>query len=171
MGKIRFWTKKAKNDYCSYYLKDKSMMEELGVENNSRIEDEINNYEFSLLIDTLGFYEDLMRKYHITSQELLEATLCGLNGKNILEKDKVIEELTEANKQLKNEVKSLESGLELLLKKYKEIGVEISMHTEITPSFDSTTTHFVDCITIPQQRLQIPRMTTPRNAWQSSIGE
>ena len=162
MGKIKFWTKKANSDYCSHYLKDKSMMEELGVEHNSRIEDEINNYEFSLLIDTLGFYEDLMRKYHITSQELLEATLCGLNGKNILEKDKVIEELTEANKQLKNEVKSLESGLELLLKKYEEIGVEISLHTAIVPSLDSTITHHIDYVTIPQQKLAIPRMSVPR---------
>lgn len=161
MGKIKFWTKKANNDYCSHYLKDKSMMEELGVEHNSRIEDEINNYEFSLLIDTLGFYEDLMRKYHISSEELLEATLCGLNGKNILEKDKVIKELTEANKQLKNEIKSLESGLELLLKKYEEIGIEISKHTSTEYSVDKPLTLAVDYITIPHQRLAIPRTPIP----------
>lgn len=158
MSKIRFWTKKANNDYCSHYLKDKSMMEELGVEHNNRIEDEINNYEFSLLIDTLGFYEDLMRKYKISSQELLEATLCGLNGMNILEKDEEIKALTEANKQLKNEVKSLESGIELLLKKYEELGIEISKHTSLEPSLDSPITHCIDYITIPQQRLAIPRM-------------
>lgn len=164
MSKIRFWTKKANNDYCSHYLKDKSMMEELGVEHNSRIEDEINNYEFSLLIDTLGFYEDLMRKYKISSQELLEATLCGLNGMNILEKDEEIKALTEANKQLKNEVKSLESGLELLLKKYEELGIEISRHTTTKYAANKPIEQAVDYITIPQQKLAIPRMTTLR--WQ-----
>lgn len=164
MSKLRFWTKKANNDYCSHYLKDKSMMEDLGVEHNSRIEDEINNYEFSLLIDTLGFYEDLMRKYHISSQELLEATLCGLDGKNILEKDKAIKELTATNKQLKNEIKALESGLELLLKKYEELGVEISKHTSMEPSLDSPITQCIDYITIPQQRLAIPRRITSH--WQ-----
>ena len=81
MSKIKFWTKKANMDannyYCSHYLKDKSMMEELGVEHNNNIEDEINNYEFSLLIDDLGFYEDLMRKYKITTKEQLETILKG----------------------------------------------------------------------------------------------
>lgn len=164
MSKIRFWTKKANNNYCSHYLKDKSMMEELGVEHNSKIEDEINNYEFSLLIDTLGFYEDLMRKYKISSQELLEATLCGLNGTNLLKKDETIKELTAANRQLKNEVKSLESGLNLLLKKYEELGIEISKHTSTVYSADKPVQAVVDYITIPQQRLAIPRMTTSH--WQ-----
>lgn len=160
MSKIRFWTKKANNNYCSHYLKDKSMMEELGVDHNSRIEDEINNYEFSLLIDTLGFYEDLMRKYKISSQELLEATLCGLNGMNILEKDETIKELTATNRQLKNEVKSLENGLKLLLKKFEELGVEISKHTSTEYSVDKPVQAVVDYITIPYQRLAIPRITT-----------
>lgn len=81
MGKLIFWTKKANRDtngyYCSHYLKDKSMMADLGVEHNNKIEDEIVNGEFSLLIDDLGFYEDLMRKYKITTQEQLEAILRG----------------------------------------------------------------------------------------------
>jgi hypothetical protein len=73
----------ANNYYCSHYLKDKAMMEELGVEHNNNIENEINNYEFSLLIDSLGFYEDLMRKYKITTQEQFEAILKGAKGKYV----------------------------------------------------------------------------------------
>ena len=79
MGKIKFWTKKANKDtnncYCSHYLKDKSMMADLGVEHNNDIEYEIINGDFSSLIDDLGFYEDLMRKYKITTQEKLETIL------------------------------------------------------------------------------------------------
>lgn len=81
MSKLRFWTKKANMDtngyYCSHYLKDKSMMKDLGVERNNRIEEEINNEDFSLLIDDLGAYEDLMRKYKIKTTEQLEKRLKG----------------------------------------------------------------------------------------------
>ena len=51
------------------------MMEELGVETNSQIEDEINNSDFSCLIDTLGDYETIMHKYRITSLEQLEKAI------------------------------------------------------------------------------------------------
>lgn len=79
MSKITFWTKKANketnNCYCDHYLKDKSMMEELGVTTNANIEWEINNGDFSCMIDDLGYYEDLMRKYKIYDTDKLEKIL------------------------------------------------------------------------------------------------
>ena len=39
--KIKFWTKKAKNTFCSHYLKDNALMALLGVENLKNIENEI----------------------------------------------------------------------------------------------------------------------------------
>lgn len=87
--KIKFWTKKANkninNCYCDYYLKDKDMMEELGVTTNSQIEYEINNGDFSCLIDTLGDYESIMHKYRITSFEQLEKIISFyFNAKKLL---------------------------------------------------------------------------------------
>lgn len=77
--KIQFWTKRANkntnNCYCDYYLKDKDMMEELGVTTNSQIEYEINNGNFSCLIDTLGDYETIMHKYKITDLKQLEKAI------------------------------------------------------------------------------------------------
>ena len=76
MAKITFWTKKANKDtnncYCDHYLKSKDMMEQLGVTNNNNIEFEICDGEFSCMIDDLGYYEDLMRKYRIYTTEKLE---------------------------------------------------------------------------------------------------
>ena len=43
--KIKFWTKKAKNTFCSHYLKDNELMALLGVENLKNIENEINNFK------------------------------------------------------------------------------------------------------------------------------
>ena len=74
-----------------------------------------------------------------------------------MNKDEMIKELEATNKKLKNEIKSLESGLELLLKKYEELGVEITKHTLVEHSLDSLITSCVDYITIPQQRIAIPR--------------
>ena len=74
---MKFWTRKAPESqvYCSHYLKDKAMMEELGVSNCSNIEYEINNGDFSLLIDTLGEYEDFMRKHKFKSIQAIEQHL------------------------------------------------------------------------------------------------
>ena len=74
--KLNFWTKKAKNNpFCSHYLKSKSMMCLLGVENNKNIEDEIFDSDFSCMIDDLGHYEDLMKKHKIRTREGLEKAL------------------------------------------------------------------------------------------------
>ncbi len=73
-------------------------------------------------------------------------------------KDEKIRELEAVNKKLKQEVKSLESALDLLQQRYEELGIEITRQTSVEPSWDEPITHVVDYITIPQQRLAIPRM-------------
>lgn len=73
--KIKFWTKKAKNPYCSHFLKDKNLMWLLGVENLRNIEDEIFDSDLSCMIDDLGRYEDLMRRYRIRDWTKLENIL------------------------------------------------------------------------------------------------
>ena len=77
--KITFWTKRANKDtngyYCDYYLKDKTLMEDLGVTTNSNIEYEIVNGDFSRLIDTLGDYETIMHNYRISTTDQLEKAL------------------------------------------------------------------------------------------------
>ena len=79
---MKFWTKKAKNNtFCSHYLKSKSMMWLLGVENNREIEDERFDADFSCMIDDLGHYEDLMKKYKISSLRKLEDILKEHFGK------------------------------------------------------------------------------------------
>ena len=66
---MEFWTKKAPESqtYCSYYLKDKELMESLGVYNNNHIDEEICCADFSLLIDDLGDYESFMKENKIKS--------------------------------------------------------------------------------------------------------
>lgn len=71
--------------------------------------------------------------------------------------DELIKGLEATNKRLKQEVKSLESALDLLLKRYEELGIEIRRQTSVEPSWNEPITHVVDYITIPQQRLAIPR--------------
>jgi hypothetical protein len=73
--KIKFWTKKAKNTFCSHFLKDNNLMGLLGVENLRNIEDEIFDSDLSCMIDDLGHYEDLMRKYRIRDWNKLENIL------------------------------------------------------------------------------------------------
>ena len=82
-----------------------------------------------------------------------------------MNKDEMIEELEATNKKLKNEIKSLESGLELLLKKYEELGVEITKHTSVEHSLDSPITNCVDYITISHQRIAIPRKIIGVERW------
>lgn len=71
--------------------------------------------------------------------------------------DELIKGLEATNKRLKQEVKSLESALDLLLKRYEELGIEIRRQPSVEPSWNEPITHVVDYITIPQQRLAIPR--------------
>ncbi len=59
--------------------------------------------------------------------------------------------------ELEKDNKSLESGLELLQQRYEELGVEISKHTAEEYSYDEAIVNAVDYITIPYQRLAIPR--------------
>lgn len=73
--KMKFWTKKAKNQYCSHFLKDNNLMWLLGVENLKNIEDEIFDSDLSCMIDDLGRYEDLMHKYRIQNWTKLENIL------------------------------------------------------------------------------------------------
>jgi hypothetical protein len=68
-----------------------------------------------------------------------------------------IRELESTNKKLKQEVKSLESALDLLLKRYEELGIEITRQTLVEPSWNEPIARVVDYITIPQQKLVIPR--------------
>lgn len=58
---------------------------------------------------------------------------------------------------LESEVKSLESGIALLQQRYEELGVEITKHTSLEYSLDEPIMFAVDYITIPHQRLAIPR--------------
>lgn len=74
MEKINFYTRKVNKTYCSHYLKDKEMMEELGVDFEEE-EPEFDNYKFSCMIDHLGRFESLCRKYHINDWEHLEQKL------------------------------------------------------------------------------------------------
>lgn len=90
--KIKFWTKKAKNTFCSHFLKDNNLMWLLGVENLRNIEDEIFDSDLSCMIDDLGSYEDLMHKYRIQDWTKLE---------NILKQRAEIERLKEENKSIK----------------------------------------------------------------------
>lgn len=73
--KIKFWTKKAKNTFCSHFLEDNNLMWLLGVENLRSIEDEIFDSDLSCMIDDLGRYEDLMHKYRIQNWTKLENIL------------------------------------------------------------------------------------------------
>ena len=73
--KIKFWTKKAKNSFCSHFLKDNNLMWLLGVENLRNIEDEIFDSDLSCMIDDLWRYEDLMHKYRIQDWKKLENIL------------------------------------------------------------------------------------------------
>lgn len=73
------------------------------------------------------------------------------------EDNELIKELEATNKKLTQEVKSLESALDLLLKRYEELGVEIKRQPTVEPSWNEPIAHVVDYITIPQQRLAIPR--------------
>ena len=74
-----------------------------------------------------------------------------------MNKDEMIKELETTNKRLKQEIKSLESGLALLQQRYEELGVEIAKHTCVEHSLNEPTMNVVDYITIPFQRLAIPR--------------
>lgn len=73
--KIKFWTKKCNNHFCSHFLKEKWLMELLGVKDNRKIEDQILDAELSCMIDDLGNYEDLMHQYSISTWEQLEKIL------------------------------------------------------------------------------------------------
>lgn len=73
--------------------------------------------------------------------------------------------LETTNKRLEQEVKSLESGLELLQQKYEELGVEIAKHSCVEHSPNEPTKCVIDYITIPFQRLAIPRLHF--SEWQS----
>lgn len=73
--------------------------------------------------------------------------------------------LETTNKRLEQEVKSLESGLELLQQKYEELGVEIAKHSCAEHSPNEPTMCVIDYITIPFQRLAIPRLHF--SEWQS----
>jgi hypothetical protein len=76
MEKIELQTRKVNFDYCSHYLKDRDMMEDLGIDFELIPEErEFDNYKFSLLIDHLGRFESLCRKYHIQTWEELESKL------------------------------------------------------------------------------------------------
>ena len=80
-------------------------------------------------------------------------------------KDEIIEELETTNKRLEKEIKSLESGLALLQQRYEELGVEITKHTSVEHSLDEPTMMIVDYITIPHQKLAIPRKIIGERQW------
>ena len=75
-SKINFYTRKINSTYCTHYLKNKNMMEDLGIDFDSPMDERIfDNYEFSLLIDHLGKFESLCRKYNVNDWGTLEALL------------------------------------------------------------------------------------------------
>ena len=78
-GKIYHHTRKIKpesvNYFCSHVLNRKCLMEELGVEEYSTIEDDICDSRFSIIIDDLGKIEDLLSKYKVDTYEKLEQAL------------------------------------------------------------------------------------------------
>lgn len=74
MNKINFYTRKVKKSFCSHYLKDKRMMEDLGIEFDEE-NPKYDNPKFSLLIDHLGKFESLCRKYNINDWDKLEQKL------------------------------------------------------------------------------------------------
>lgn len=86
MERIHKYTRKVSqnvvNCYCSHVLKDKQMMEDLGVDDLSTIEYDIENYEFSLMIDHYGRFEDMLRKYKVETWEQLEQALVDYREKH-----------------------------------------------------------------------------------------
>lgn len=88
--------------------------------------------------------------------------ICKLGGDDLY---KQITQLQTQNSDLQKDNKALESGIALLQQRYEELGVEITKHASTEYSFDKPMQALtVDYITIPYQRLAIPRMTTSH--WQ-----
>lgn len=83
--------------------------------------------------------------------------LYNANYRKVGEREIANADLEATNKRLEKEVKSLERGLAILQQKYEELGVEITKHTSVEHSLDAPITSLVDYITIPHQRIAIPR--------------
>ena len=82
--------------------------------------------------------------------------ICKLGGDDLC---KQIAELQIQNSDLQKDNKALESGIALLQQRYEELGVEIIKHTSTEYSVDKPIVQaVVDYITIPYQRLAIPRI-------------